>query len=141
MAKLRSAKKESKERQMAEDTLDFTPPPTQEFHCACCKAFKANRAPLERNMVRLGRRSPKTSQNAAQRVLPRTGTKRKVVYDLIYAQGSNGLCDHEIEQLTGWLHQSASSIRNGLMNDGWIMDSGKRRVTPQGNKAIVWISA
>jgi hypothetical protein len=121
------------------DELDFTPP-AEIQHCACCKAYKANRAPIERNTVRLGRRSPNTSQIAAQRLLPRTGTKRKTVFDLIRAAGDVGLCDHEIEDLTGWLHQSASSIRNGLMNDGWIMDSGKRRKTPQGNGAIVWIS-
>ena len=122
------------------DELDFTPP-AQIVHCACCKASKAVRRPIEANSIRIGRRSPKTSQIAAERVLPRTGTKRKVVFDLIKARGALGLCDHEIEQITGWLHQSASSIRNGLMNDGWIMDSGNRRKTPQGNGAIVWITA
>lgn len=101
----------------------------------------APRRPIESNVVRLGRRSPKTSQIAAKRLLPRTGTKRKTVYDLIKSAGSYGLCDHEIEAQTGWLHQSASSIRNGLMNDGWIKDSGLRRKTPQGNGAIVWVAA
>ena len=120
--------------------LDFSLPPTEDFHCACCKAFKANRAPIERNVVRLGKRSPQTSQNAAKRVLPRSGTKRKQVYDLIKDAGVRGLCDHEIERMTGWLHQSASSIRNSLMNDGWIIDSGQRRKTPQGNGAIVWVT-
>jgi len=121
------------------DELDFTLP-AEIVHCACCIASKAARRPIEANSVRIGRRSPKTSQIAAERLLPRTGTKRKKVFDLIKAAGDVGLCDHEIEDLTGWLHQSASSIRNGLMNDGWIMDSGKRRKTPQGNGAIVWIS-
>lgn len=122
------------------EELDFTPP-AEIVHCACCKASKAARRPIEANSIRVGRRSPKTSQIAAERVLPRTGTKRKTVYDLIRLEGARGLCDHEIEQITGWLHQSASSIRNGLMNDGWIMDSGQRRKTPQGNGAIVWITA
>lgn len=122
------------------DELDFTPP-AEITHCVCCKASKAARRPIEANSIRVGRRSPKTSQIAAERVLPRTGTKRKTVYDLIRLEGARGLCDHEIEQITGWLHQSASSIRNGLMNDGWIMDSGQRRKTPQGNGAIVWVTA
>ena len=122
------------------DELDFNPP-AEIVHCACCKAFKANRAPLERNTVRVGKRSPETSQNAAERVLPRTGTKRKVVFDLIEARGTLGLCDHEIERLTGWRIPSVTAVRNGLMNDGWIMDSGERRKTPQGNGAIVWITA
>lgn len=96
------------------------------------------RRPISENVVRIGRRSPKTSQIAAQRVLPRSGTKRKRVFELIQQHGERGLCDHEIEQITGWLHQSASSIRNSLMNDGWIKDSGRRRKTPQNNEAIVW---
>jgi hypothetical protein len=122
---------------MVQDTFDFNAP-TEVVHCACCKAFKATRKPVDRNSVRLGRRSPETSQKAAQRVLPRTGTKRALVYQMIVEASSFGMCDHEIEQATGWLHQSASSIRNSLMNDGWIVDSGKRRKTPQGNGAIVW---
>lgn len=101
----------------------------------------APRASIERNVVRLGRRSPKTSQIAAERVLPRTGTKRKRLYEMFMAAGTNGLCDHEIEQMTGWLHQSASSLRNGLMNDGWIKDSGLRRKTVSKNDAIVWVVA
>lgn len=122
------------------EELDFTPP-AEIQHCACCKAQRAARRPIEANSVRIGRRSPKTSQIAAERLLPRTGTKRKMVFDLIQASAEVGLCDHEIEDLTGWLHQSASSIRNGLMNDGWIKDSGQRRKTPQGNGAIVWVIA
>lgn len=105
------------------------------------KVVEPPRRPVEANVVQIGRRSQKTSQMAAERVLPRTGTKRKKVFDLIKASAETGLCDHEIEGLTGWLHQSASSIRNGLMNDGWIKDSGKRRKTPQGNNAIVWVVA
>jgi len=50
-----------------------------------------------------------------------------------------GLCDHELEEKTGWLHQSASAARNTLMKDGWIVDSGQRRNTPQNNPAIVWV--
>jgi hypothetical protein len=121
------------------DELDFNPP-AEITHCACCIASKAARRPIEANSIRVGRRSPKTSQIAAERVLPRTGTKRRALYNLIYASGVEGKADHEIEAITGWLHQSASSIRNGLMNDGWIWDSKIRRKTPQGNDAIVWIA-
>lgn len=120
-----------------DEQLDFTPP---EFHCACCKAFKAQRASLERNTVRIGNKHPKTSQIAAQRVLPRTGTKRKELFDLIQGAGARGLCDHEIEQITGWHTNTSRSTRNSLMRDGWIMDSKQRRNTPQGNGAIVWIA-
>ena len=124
---------------MNQDTLDFNPQP-EIVHCPCCIAQRAARKPVERNVVRLGKNSPTTSRDAAKGALMRSGTKRKRVYDLIYSHGSDGLCDHEIEFITGWLHQSASSIRNSLMNDGWIKDSGKRRKTPQGNGAIVWVA-
>lgn len=121
------------------EELDFTVP-AEIKHCSCCEAQRAVRRPIGANTVQIGRRSPETSQIAAQRVFPRTGTKRWTIFEMIKGNGSFGLCDHEIEELTGWLHQSASSIRNGLMNDGWIIDSGKRRKTPQGNGAIVWIT-
>jgi hypothetical protein len=45
----------------------------------------------------------------------------------------------EIEKATGWKHQSASAMRNSLMRDGWVIDSGSRRNTDEGNPAIVWI--
>jgi hypothetical protein len=31
-------------------------------------------------------------------------------------------------------------MRNSLMRDGWVIDSGSRRNTDEGNPAIVWIA-
>ena len=45
-------------------------------------------------------------------------------------------CD-EIMSL-GWAHQSASAGINWLMRQGHIVDSGERRKTSMGRKAIVW---
>lgn len=117
----------------------------QEAHCGhgfptkpdcpyCRRAFNIK---LERNVVSIARNAPATSRAAGLKRMPKTGTKRKITYDLI-KQYPLGLCDHEIEQITGWLHQSASSVRNSLMRDGLIYDSGLRRKTPGGNDAIVW---
>ena len=92
--------------------------------------------PITRNTTPLARMATDTSYEAAKRALPDSGTKRRIVYDLILSEG--GLCDHEIEERTGWLHQSASSARNSLMNDGWVRASLRRRKTPGGNDAIVW---
>jgi hypothetical protein len=91
--------------------------------------------------MRVSKASPETSVIAGSTTLPQTGTKRRITYELIKDAGLFGLCDHEIEQKTGWLHQSASSARNTLMCDGWIVDSGQRRPTPAGNPAIVWITS
>jgi hypothetical protein len=124
---------------MTQDTLDFNPAP-QVVHCPCCPTQKANRRAIDANVVRVGRRNPETSHKAAQGVLPRTGTKRRALYNLIDSRGVVGMTDHEIEQVTGWHTNTSRSTRNGLMNDGWIWDSGVRRKTPQGHNAIVWIS-
>jgi hypothetical protein len=103
--------------------------------CPNCRRIKGIK--IERNVVSVSRNAPDTSRAAATNRLPKTGSKRGITYDLIkcYPQG---LCDHEIEQLTGWLHQSASSVRNSLMRDGLIYDSGLRRKTSTGNDAIAW---
>jgi|GEM_PF-3973104 len=114
-------------------------------YCALCRWEIKNslpelRVPVEQNGIRVSAGHPNTSYQAAKKALPKSGTKKKIIYDLIVESGICGLCDHEIETKTGWTHQSASAIRNTLMNDGWVLDSGFRRETPQLNPAIVWIA-
>ena len=123
---------------MVQEALDFNAP-APIVHCACCPTQKANRRAIDANVVRIGRRSQETSVKAAQAVLPRTGTKRSVLYKMFIERGEQGLCDHEIEHLTGWRIPSVCAIRNSLLNDGWVIDSGKRRKTPQKHDAIVWV--
>lgn len=103
--------------------------------CPLCR--RALNIKLERNHVAIGRKAPDTSRAAGISRLPKTGTKRRETYELI-KKYPEGLCDHEIEAITGWLHQSASSVRNSLMRDGLVYDSGLRRKTAGGNDAIVW---
>jgi hypothetical protein len=92
---------------------------------------------LNRDVAPIGRR-PDTSRRAAARALPRTGTKRARTLDLIATRG--GLTCDELEQITGWTHQSASPTLTTLRDDGWIRDSGHRRqVAHSGNDAVVWI--
>ena len=86
----------------------------------------------------VGANAPQTSRDALA-TLPAQGTKRRITYEKIREAGERGLCDHEIETLTGWPHQSASAVRNALMNDGHIRASVHRRRTPSGNDAIAWI--
>jgi hypothetical protein len=108
-------------------------------YCALCRYSNKKLPEIDRNVMRVSKVSPDTSVVAGNATLPQTGTKRRITYELIKAAGLFGLCDHEIEAQTGWLHQSASSARNTLMGDGWIIDSGARRPTPAGNPAIVWV--
>ena len=121
--------------------------PRGEMYCPFCRNEKGivfipahKRKPVDSNGVRVSARHPITSHLAANKAFPKSGTKKKIVYDLIKSKGIFGMCDHEIELKLKWTHQSASSSRNALMNDGWVIDSGLRRTTPQGNDAIVWIS-
>ena len=121
--------------------------PRGEMYCPFCRNEKGivfipahKRKPVESNGIRVSARHPETSVRAAQKAFPKSGTKKKIIYDLIVNAGVNGMCDHELEIKTGYRHESTSATRNTLMNDGWIIDSGFRRETPQGNPAIVWIA-
>jgi hypothetical protein len=51
------------------------------------------------------------------------------------------MTDKELEVTLAGDHEAVSGSRNGLMNDGWIVDSGLTRPTPKGNPSIVWIAA
>lgn len=82
-----------------------------------------------------------TAQEAGWKALPRSGSFRRRVYDLIAqatASGHHGLTDDEVELATGRSHQSASGARSTLKADGHLHDSGQRRVNRYGNRAIVW---
>jgi len=62
------------------------------------------------------------------------GTQRYLLCELIKTRPQT--CDEIMEG--GWSHQSASAGLNWLMRQGHIVDSGERRVTSAGRKAIVW---
>lgn len=95
--------------------------------------------PVDRNVTRVGRDHPDTSKKAAAAAFPRSGTKRRRIFDLIASKWPDGMTDDEIERATGWTHQSVSASRNSLAGDGWIADSGDtRKVAASGNDAIVW---
>jgi hypothetical protein len=48
-------------------------------------------------------------------------------------------CD-ELCEILHLLVQSATPAINTLARDGWLEDSGKRRLTRSGNAAIVWVA-
>ncbi len=75
-----------------------------------------------------------TSQDAYQSV-DVTHLRGKVLAMLKRLQGAT--CD-EAQTLLGLTHQSCSPCFTWLSKDGQIYDSGQRRVTRSGRKAIVW---
>lgn len=99
------------------------------------------RPDVERPVAQVGRDHPDTAKVAAARALPRSGSDRRRVLDHVAAQGSLGATDDELETALGLPHQTASARRNGLVADGWLVDSGRKRNTRSGTPAVVWISS
>lgn len=114
-------------------------------YCALCRRDLGKpigpRKPVDANVAPVSLDHPMTSHGAASRVLPSTGTKRRLVYDALIEAGTHGLCDFEIEARFRWKHESASACRRSLVVDGWVENSGRTRDVPDtGNAAIVWIA-
>jgi hypothetical protein len=82
-----------------------------------------------------------TSRAAAERVLPKTGTQRRRVYDALLDASQwvdGGLTDDE---LVARLKLPANSIRprrGELVEAGLVIDSGVRVLNDYGNMCIVW---
>jgi hypothetical protein len=91
---------------------------------------------IDDNVVILSNRSKSTSRKAAKKILPRTGSIRREVYDLV--QRNNGLTDYELEVLLQGKHQTVSASRRSLVVDGFLSDSGTTRKNEVGNDCIVW---
>ena len=82
-----------------------------------------------------------TSREAAERAKPNSGKQREEIYFAIQAANNHkfqGLTADEIATLLNLPAQSVSARINGLHKDGFIKDSGLRRNTRYGRKAIVW---
>ena len=91
---------------------------------------------IDDNVVILSSRSRVTSRKAAERMLPRSGTMRREIYELV--QRANGLTDYELEELLNGKHQTVSASRRGLVIDGFLVDSGRTRKNDVGNECIIW---
>jgi hypothetical protein len=50
------------------------------------------------------------------------------------------LIDSELSQITGIALHSANKRRGELVEKGLVWDSGRRRLTPEGSPAIVWVA-
>jgi hypothetical protein len=91
---------------------------------------------IDSNVVSLSRKASRTSKAAANSVLPKTGSIRREVYELI--QKSNGMTDYELELQMGGKHQTLSASRRSLVIDGFLVDSGNTRKNDVGNDCIIW---
>lgn len=82
-----------------------------------------------------------TSDAAARRIAGYAAKQRTDVLAVIVKAGALGATDAEIETATGIRAQSVSPRRGELCKLGMIVDSGRRRPTPRGRPAAVWIAA
>lgn len=90
---------------------------------------------INRNVVMIANEAKQTSVKAALRALPKTGTKRMLVFDYLRTQAST---DEQIERALNISGNTVRPIRGSLVRDGLVRDSNLRRLTIAGNEAIVW---
>ena len=80
-----------------------------------------------------------TEHAAADSVAHITGRLRSEVLHLLRAH-PGGLTDDEGGRLLGGDRLRFGRRRNELCDLGLVCDSGCRRLTPQGRKAVVWVA-
>jgi hypothetical protein len=93
------------------------------------------------NIVMISKKAQSTSRKSAEKVLPHTGSIRRLVYDTVKSNNDYGYTDYELETVLKGSHQTISASRRSLVLDGFLVDSGKTRINQNGNDCIVWITA
>jgi hypothetical protein len=88
------------------------------------------------NAVLIAHNASETSKAAAAKMLPKSGSMRRLIYNTIDTFG--GLADFELENILKGKHQSISAGRRSLVIDGFILDSGYTRINESGNACTVW---
>ncbi len=97
--------------------------------------------PLEHNSVVIARNSQRTSRAVAEKVLPRTGTLRRRVYEFCLDRGLHGATDEEAQQALGIDGNTMRPTRGSLVKDGYLIDTQTTRKNPKGHECIVWRTA
>jgi len=81
-----------------------------------------------------------TSRAAAESMKPHAGRVRDAVLDHVRRSCPRGLTCDEIEVALGLAHQTASARVRELAQAKEITDSGRRRPTRTGRKAVVYVA-
>jgi hypothetical protein len=76
-----------------------------------------------------------TSREAYAAIKPKARRMRDMIYDLIEA--TMATCE-QVEEWTGWPHQTVSARLRELSLEGRVVDTGFRRKTRSGRNAIVY---
>lgn len=92
------------------------------------------------NVVMISKNAQRTTRTTAEKIMPKTGSIRRIVYDLVKSNNDYGYTDYELETVLMSSHQTVSASRRSLVIDGYIIDSGKTRKNKNGNDCIVWVT-
>jgi len=93
--------------------------------------------------VAIARNASDTSRAAGEAAKPHAGKQRELVHFWVKWAArteAKGMTADEISVLLDLPAQSVSARINGLHRDAYIVDSGLRRNTRYGRKAIVWVA-
>ena len=86
------------------------------------------------------RTAPETSQEAGRRIEGIAGALCQRVLAHIRECGAHGATDAECQTALGMLTQTQTPRRNTLAKFGAVVNSGCKRLTPSGRRAIVWVT-
>jgi transcription initiation factor IIE alpha subunit len=90
------------------------------------------------NSVIIANNAQRTSIAAAEKVLPKTGSLKRKVYEYILKQGLRGATDYEIEKTLQIEGNTVRPTRISLVKEGYIIDTGTVRKNHHNNDCIVW---
>jgi len=96
---------------------------------------------VDDNVVLISKKAKSTSRKSAEKILPHSGSIRRLVYDTVKSNNDYGYTDYELEMVLKGSHQTISASRRSLVLDGFLIDSGKTRKNQNDNDCIVWITA
>ena len=80
---------------------------------------------------------PSTSHLAVEDAKKNAAKGRQIALQVLQEHRA-GLTDFELATLAGWQQTSIGKRRGELRDLGLVIDSGLRRPSPSGSKAIVW---
>jgi len=86
----------------------------------------------------VSQRHSDTSTAAAEAIKPDTSTLRTLVFNFI--RNAGGATDEEIQIALDMNPSTERPRRVELVNAGRVADSGERRKTKSGRKAVVWVT-
>jgi hypothetical protein len=91
---------------------------------------------IDCNTVIISPSAKPTSVIAALNALPKSGSKRRRVYE--YLKQTGGATDEEIERALGISGNTVRPTRGSLVKDKFVYATDLERPTLAGNMAIVW---